>query len=57
MPKPSEPSEDAADSMIRTGEVLQEIGKALKPLEPEARRRVIKAVAALYGIELRDLSG
>lgn len=46
---PSKP--DAADELRKIGRVFDRIGKALKPLDTADRLRVIKAVAAIYGID------
>ena len=46
---PVKPDHDSADSMKRTGEVLIEISKALRPLTEESRIRVLRAVSELHG--------
>ncbi len=47
------PKKDSAESMIEQGEALVKIGKLLKPYDDETRRRIMKAVSALYGIDCK----
>lgn len=39
----------AAESMVKEGQVLKEIGEALKGFTPEQQKRVIGAVAVMHG--------
>jgi hypothetical protein len=50
---PAAPTRDATHAaMERQTAAVQKILKALAPLPPEGRMRVIRAAAALYGVAL-----
>lgn len=40
---------EIADSMVKEGEVLKQIGETLKGFTPDQQKRIIGAVAVMYG--------
>lgn len=50
----AEEPKDGADKLIEQGEILVKIGKILKPLNDDQRRRVLRMVAAFYDIPLTE---